>query len=178
MQEEGARCLSSSLGRSVRLWGGGCSLNKSGRRALQAAHPRNNSIPPMKVAGSTVLLLVFAPEDKVRSVRVRVVEYLPYRCILDDIFLKSHNSRLSFRPRQIFQISYGDAWVPLERRHKAVRPSRQLSTLQWRAIPKHAYKEDHNLINRDLVTDTWSRYCSIRPSLKKSTNNANDLRGW
>ena len=49
---------------------------------MRAANPASSATPPMIIAGSCELPLVFNPEDGVREVLVWVVEDLPYGLII------------------------------------------------------------------------------------------------
>ena len=50
----------------------------------------------MKIIGSITLPLVFEPENRARSVRLKIVDGLPYGCILGAAFFRANGSTLSF----------------------------------------------------------------------------------
>ena len=90
-------------------------LNSKGKGALQAANPSNSKIPPMRVLGSSVVPIVFAPEDKVRNVAVRVVEGLPYGFIIGAGFFRANASVLDFGVGRGFKPTHSSPWVPFSR---------------------------------------------------------------
>ena len=69
--------------KSFQAWGGKAVSRKLSSRgkhallALLAANPDNSRVPGMQILGSTVLPIVFPPEDRVRNILVRVVQDLP-----------------------------------------------------------------------------------------------------
>lgn len=72
---------------AIRVVGGGSRSLKKGRGLLHAANPSDRTVPPMKVVGSSTVPFVFAPEERVRNVRDRIVEGLPYGCSLGARYL-------------------------------------------------------------------------------------------
>ena len=59
----------------------------------------------MEVVGSTVLPVVFPPDDKARNTSVRVVRGLPYALSLRASFIRSRSSVLLLRDGKGFQPS-------------------------------------------------------------------------
>lgn len=90
-------------------------LSKKGAGTLQAASPADSKVRGMEIVGSTVLPMVFAPEDKVGNVPVRVVRGLPYGFILGASFFSANKSVISFERNAGFRSSPGALWVPFER---------------------------------------------------------------
>lgn len=70
----------------------------------------------MHLVGSTVLPLVFHPEDRIRSVSLRIVQELQHGDILGAAFFRVNRSLLSFANDDGFKPSSGVPWVPFEKR--------------------------------------------------------------
>ena len=77
-----------------------------GQGWLRAANAARSATPPMKIAGSCELPLVFRPEDRVRKVLVRVVQDLSYGLIIGvAFFLEEKRKRYQLRSRRGLQAS-------------------------------------------------------------------------
>ena len=96
--------------------GGRSMIGPRGQGWLRAANLRISTTPPMKIAGSCKLPLVFTPENRVREVLVRVVEDLPYGLIIGAAFVRKKGSVISF--------AAGGGFKPAQSRH-GYRLSRQ-----------------------------------------------------
>ena len=92
--------------------GGQSMVSSSGQGWLRAANPASSATPPMKIAGSCELPLVFRPEDRVRKVLVRVVQDLPYGLIIGAAFLRKNGSVISFAAGGGFKPAPESPWVP------------------------------------------------------------------
>lgn len=84
-EEEGVISLSTNFNRFVQ---GVEIVNKILRTEERCRWltPKGRTILPTKVVGSTIVPVVFTPEDKLRMKEVKVVEDLPYGCILGASF--------------------------------------------------------------------------------------------
>ena len=70
----------------------------------------------MQILGSTVLPIVFPPEDRVRNILVRVVEDRPNGFISGASFFRANGSVISLEKGKGFQPSPGAPWVPFQSR--------------------------------------------------------------
>ena len=65
-------------------------LDTNDAGTLHAANPSKNNVPPMSILGSTVIPILFATDNCVRRVVIRVVEDLPYGFILRTEFFRTN----------------------------------------------------------------------------------------
>ena len=96
----GGNYVSLAFWKSVQSWGGKAvarKLSSRGKGVLLVANPDNSGVPGMQILGSTVLPIVFPPEDRVRNILVRVVQDLPYGFIFRIKFLSGEPQRHSSR---------------------------------------------------------------------------------
>ena len=80
-------------------------VSSRGEGWLRAANPASSATPPMKIAGSCELPLVFRPEHIVRKVLVRVVQDLSYALIIGAAFLRRNRSVTSFAAGRGFKLA-------------------------------------------------------------------------
>lgn len=69
----------------------------------------------MNVVGSTVLLLVFHPEDRICNISLRVAQELPYDCIFGVVVVRINYSLLSFAKDEDLKPSSDVPWIPFEK---------------------------------------------------------------
>ena len=120
--------MSVALFCTLRKWRGvSQKLNTKGRGSLHAANPANRGVPPMRVLGSATIPVVWAPEDKVHNLAVRVVDELPYGLIAGARFFRTNNSVLDFGVGKGFKPTPSSCWIPF-----AVRSMNPvISPLTW-----------------------------------------------
>ena len=97
-------------------------LSRRGRGYLRAANPHNSGVAPMRVLGSTVIPVVFLPDDCIRPIPVRVVHALPYGFILGARFFRTNRSILDFEHLRGFKPTPSSRWVPFRRNSGMIRP--------------------------------------------------------
>ena len=114
---------------SATLWSSLCEhagldnrLNKRGRGFLRAANPHDSEVAPMRVLGSTVIPIVFLPDDYIHPIPVRVVHALPYGFILGARFFRTNRSVLDFEHLRGFKPTPSSQWVPFLRNSGRTQP--------------------------------------------------------
>ena len=105
--------MSVSLYCTLRKWGGvSQKLRTKGKGSLHAANPANKGAPPMRILGSAIIPVVWAPDDRVHNIAVRVVDELPYGLIIGARFLRTNNSVLDVGAGRGFKQTPSSRWIP------------------------------------------------------------------
>lgn len=100
---------------------------------MLSASPKESGIPPIRVLGSGVVPLTFHPKDKVRNIRVRGVEGLPYGLILGASYFARNRSVRSFAGEVGFCPLPKAPRVPFDNSIPRAQP--RGVTERWRAQP-------------------------------------------
>ena len=117
-------------------------LDTSTAGFLFAANPGDSGVPPMRIAGSTSVPVLFKGDSVARDVPLKVVDGLPYAFILGKQFLQRNRSALDFALGRGFQPVPGAPWVPFSR---AVRPVDPLGALYESRLQFCAFTRDASL---------------------------------
>ena len=105
--------MSLAFSRTIAKWGRlVTSIRKDRKGVSHAAKPPSNKTVPIRILGSTLLLMRCPSETRVRRITFRVVDGLSYVLIVVANNLGNEESILDFGPGKGFKQSQDALWIP------------------------------------------------------------------